>query len=103
MFSGLTVDQFMRRTSVVSFSKRALRDSLPSIEAFGKVEGLDAARLASARIRFHEPGRRQVERMSAYVPCEQPKLPVSSSLIPTRIRIHRRRRCWKRCAVLSDT
>lgn len=51
MFSGLTVDQFMRRTSVVSFSKRALRDSLPSIEAFGKAEGLDA-HVASARIRF---------------------------------------------------
>jgi histidinol dehydrogenase len=49
-FSGLTVDQFQRRTSVIELSRTALARSLPSIEAFGAVEGLDA-HVASARIR----------------------------------------------------
>jgi histidinol dehydrogenase len=49
-FSGLTVDQFQRRTSVIELSRTALGRSLPSIEAFGAVEGLDA-HVASARIR----------------------------------------------------
>jgi histidinol dehydrogenase len=51
MFAGLTVDQFQRRTSVVELSQKALRKSLPALEAFGRVEGLDA-HVASARIRF---------------------------------------------------
>jgi histidinol dehydrogenase len=50
-FSGLTVDQFQRRTSVVELSRAALAKSLPTLEAFGAVEGLDA-HVASARIRF---------------------------------------------------
>ena len=50
-FAGLTVDQFQRRTSVIEFSRVALEKSLPALEAFGKVEGLDA-HVASARIRF---------------------------------------------------
>jgi histidinol dehydrogenase len=50
-FAGLTVDQFQRRTSVVELSRRALDKSLPALEAFGRVEGLDA-HVASARIRF---------------------------------------------------
>jgi histidinol dehydrogenase len=49
-FSGLTVDQFQRRTSIIELSRTALGRSLPSIEAFGAVEGLDA-HVASARIR----------------------------------------------------
>jgi histidinol dehydrogenase len=51
MFSGLSVDDFRRRTSVIAFTRADLKDSLPAIEAFGKVEGLDAHAKA-ARIRF---------------------------------------------------
>ncbi|MGD1019776.1 MAG: histidinol dehydrogenase [Verrucomicrobiia bacterium] len=50
-FAGLTVDQFQRRTSVIELSSSALKKSLPALEAFGGVEGLDA-HVASARIRF---------------------------------------------------
>lgn len=41
-FPGLTVDQFQRRTSIVRLSKDALAKSAPAIEAFAKMEGLDA-------------------------------------------------------------
>ena len=50
-FAGLTVDQFQRRTSLVELSRSSLEKSLPSLEALGTVEGLDA-HVASARIRF---------------------------------------------------
>jgi histidinol dehydrogenase len=50
-FAGLTVDQLQRRTSVIELSRAALGKSLPVLEAFGNVEGLDA-HVASARIRF---------------------------------------------------
>jgi histidinol dehydrogenase len=50
-FAGLTVDQFQRRTSVIELSRMALARSLPALEAFGEVEGLDA-HVASARVRF---------------------------------------------------
>ena len=50
-FGGLTVDQFQRRTSVVELSRAALEKSLPALETFGQVEGLDA-HVASARVRF---------------------------------------------------
>jgi histidinol dehydrogenase len=50
-FAGLTVDQFQRRTSVIEFLRESLKKSLPALEAFGKVEGLDA-HVKSARIRF---------------------------------------------------
>lgn len=49
--AGLTVDQFLRRTSVIEYSREALRKSLPTLEAFANVEGL-SAHLASARVRF---------------------------------------------------
>ncbi len=49
-FSGLTVDQFMRRTSLIEYTASALRKSLPTLEAFGQVEGL-TAHVESARIR----------------------------------------------------
>jgi histidinol dehydrogenase len=52
-FAGLTVDQFQRRTSVIEFSRASLKKSLPALEAFGNVEGLDA-HVKSARIRFEE-------------------------------------------------
>ena len=50
-FAGLTVDQFQRRTSVIRFDQNSLRHSLPVIQAFSDVEGLDAHG-RSAAIRF---------------------------------------------------
>jgi histidinol dehydrogenase len=50
-FAGLTVDQFQRRTSVVELSRASLKKSLPALEKFAEVEGLDA-HAASARKRF---------------------------------------------------
>jgi len=55
-FAGLTVDQFQRRTSVVEYSRGALKKSLTTVETFAAVEGLDA-HARSAKIRF-EPVRR---------------------------------------------
>lgn len=50
-FAGLTVDQFQRRTSVVMFDKPSLRASLPALETFSEIEGLDAhGRSASIRL-----------------------------------------------------
>jgi histidinol dehydrogenase len=50
-FAGLTVDQFQRRTSVVRLSREALERSLPHVEAFARMEGLDAhGRSASIRL-----------------------------------------------------
>src|SRR5205085_1339760 len=37
-FSGLTVDQFQRRTSLVEYSSAALKKSLRAIEKFAEVE-----------------------------------------------------------------
>ncbi len=53
MFSGLTVDSFRRRTSVISFTRADLADALPVIESFGRVEQLDG-HARSARIRFEK-------------------------------------------------
>lgn len=50
-FSGLTADQFQRRTSVVLFDESSLRASLSVIETFSEIEGLDAHG-RSARIRL---------------------------------------------------
>jgi len=50
MFSGLTVDDFRRRSSVICFTRRDLKQALPTIEVLGRVEGLDAhARSATKR------------------------------------------------------
>jgi len=51
MFSGLTVDDFRKRSSLISFTKADLQDVLPMIETFGRIEGFDA-HAKSARIRF---------------------------------------------------
>lgn len=51
MFSGLTVDDFRRRSSFISFTKADLMDTIGVIETFGSVEGLDG-HTRSARIRF---------------------------------------------------
>lgn len=53
MFSGLTVDDFRRRSSFVAFTRADLQETLPVIEAFARVEGLDAHGRA-ARIRFRD-------------------------------------------------
>lgn len=41
-FSGLTVDQFQRRTSVIEYDKASLTKSLDYVEIFARMEGLDA-------------------------------------------------------------
>jgi histidinol dehydrogenase len=51
VFAGLTVDSFRRRTSIVSLTRADLQEMLPVIEAFGRVEQLDA-HARSAKIRF---------------------------------------------------
>jgi len=47
----LTVDQFQRRTSIVEYSREALRKSVAAIGQFAAAEGLDAHG-RSAEIRF---------------------------------------------------
>jgi histidinol dehydrogenase len=54
-FAGLTVDDFRRRSSFIGFTKADLKETLPIIEAFGRVEGLDA-HARSASIRFEVTG-----------------------------------------------
>jgi histidinol dehydrogenase len=51
MFSGLTVDDFMRRSSVLELTRDDLLDVMPVIAAFSRVEGLDG-HLRSAEVRF---------------------------------------------------
>jgi histidinol dehydrogenase len=41
-FPGLTVDMFQRRTSVVEYSRGALKKSLPTVRKFAEIEGLSA-------------------------------------------------------------
>jgi len=50
-FAGLTVDQFQRRTSIVTYNKSALKRSLETVATFADVEGLEAHG-RSAKIRF---------------------------------------------------
>jgi histidinol dehydrogenase len=50
-FSGLTVEDFRRRSSVIAYTRADLAAALPVIETFGRVEGLDA-HSRSATIRF---------------------------------------------------
>ena len=54
MFNGLTPDDFRRRHSFVAFTKGDLAQTKSTIEAFARVEGLDAHGRA-ATIRFEEP------------------------------------------------
>jgi histidinol dehydrogenase len=41
-FSGLRADQFQRRTSIVRLDSKSVRKSLPVVEEFARIEGLDA-------------------------------------------------------------
>jgi histidinol dehydrogenase len=51
-FAGLTVDQFQRRTSVVEYSRAALKKALPTVKKFAELEGLDAhGKSAEVRVR----------------------------------------------------
>ncbi len=50
-FAGLTADQFQRRTSIIRFDEESLRKSLPIIQTFSDIEGLDAhGRSAAIRL-----------------------------------------------------
>lgn len=51
MFSGLTADDFLRRTSVIAFTRADLLNVVDHIKAIGGVEGMDA-HVRSALIRF---------------------------------------------------
>jgi len=55
-FPGLTVDMFQRRTSIVRLDRDSIRRSAPIVEAFARVEGLDAHG-RSATIRVEKPGK----------------------------------------------
>jgi histidinol dehydrogenase len=52
-FPGLTADMFQRRTSIVELDKKSLKKSIPVVEVFAEIEGLDAHG-NSARIRDAE-------------------------------------------------
>ena len=41
-FSGLRADQFQRRASIVRMDQEAVQASLPTVETFARIEGLDA-------------------------------------------------------------
>ena len=54
-FAGLTAEQFQRRTSLVRYDAASLKKSLPIIETFCTVEGLDAhGRSVSLRVAKQE-------------------------------------------------
>jgi histidinol dehydrogenase len=61
-FAGLTVDQFQRRTSVVEFNRGALKKSLPALQKFAEVEGLDAhGKSAKIRLSAIASGRKSAK------------------------------------------
>jgi histidinol dehydrogenase len=52
-FSGLTVEDFRRRISLIRFTREDLQETLPVVEAFGRIETLDG-HARSATIRFDD-------------------------------------------------
>jgi histidinol dehydrogenase len=51
-FPGLTAEQFQRRTSIVRYDEASLKKSLPILETFREIEGLDAhGRSVSLRLK----------------------------------------------------
>ena len=52
-FSGLTVEDFRRRVSLIQFTREDLEETLPVVEAFGRIETLDG-HVRSAAIRFQQ-------------------------------------------------
>lgn len=67
MFSGLTIHEFFRRTSLVQYDRSSLRRGRATVELLAREEGL-AAHAASVAIRFapgpSEPSRRTSARAS---------------------------------------
>jgi histidinol dehydrogenase len=63
-FAGLTVDQFQRRTSVVEYSRDAVRKSVELVQKFAEMEGL-SAHGRSVAIRLESSGRKVVKRKNA--------------------------------------
>ncbi|MEM7698746.1 MAG: histidinol dehydrogenase [Verrucomicrobiota bacterium] len=62
-FPGLTVDMFQRRTSIVKLDAEAMKKSVPHVEAFARVEGLDAhGHSASIRVASAGGKRSKVEK-----------------------------------------
>ncbi|MCU0856964.1 MAG: histidinol dehydrogenase [Pontiellaceae bacterium] len=56
-FSGLTVEDFRRRISLIRFTKEDLEETVSVVEAFGRVETLDAhARSATIRLNLRPKG-----------------------------------------------
>jgi histidinol dehydrogenase len=51
-FAGLTVDQFQRRTSVVEYTRSALKKAVPAVKKFAEMEGLSAHGM-SAEVRLN--------------------------------------------------
>ena len=60
-FSGLTVNDFLRKTAVIEYSPAALRGALDHLTAIGNAEGF-AAHVASAQIRFPKPDDAKVTK-----------------------------------------
>ena len=53
-FSGLSVEGFFRRSSVIQYSKAALKKEVKAVECFARMEGLDAhGNSASIRVKQH--------------------------------------------------
>jgi histidinol dehydrogenase len=52
-FSGLSLDDFMKKVNFVKYSKSALKNSMPNLLKFAEIEGLDAHG-RSVRIRFEK-------------------------------------------------
>ena len=52
-FSGLTVEDFRRRISLIRFTREDLEDTLSVVETFGRIETLDG-HARSAAIRFEQ-------------------------------------------------
>lgn len=52
-FSGLSVNDFLRTMSVISYNRAALKKAAPDVDALARAEGLDA-HARSAMIRFEE-------------------------------------------------
>jgi histidinol dehydrogenase len=61
-FAGLTVDQFQRRTSLVHYDRKALRNSLAVVRKFAALEGLDAHGHSAAIRLARMPTRRRAKR-----------------------------------------
>ena len=60
-FSGLSVNDFLRKTAVIEYTPAALRGVLDHLVEIGVAEGF-AAHVASAKIRFPEPDETKIKK-----------------------------------------